>query len=66
MIDSEQGTPLRITISVGIALAYPDEKAPLHNLLGQADRALYEAKNRGRNQVCATWQMAQPESTETA
>ena len=66
VIDSEQGTPLRITISVGIAMAYPDEKAPLHNLLGQADRALYEAKNRGRNQVCATWQMAQPESTETA
>ncbi len=47
-----EGSPLgRLTISIGIA-CWPSNK-PLNRdqLLLDADRALYEAKNKGRNQV---------------
>ena len=56
---SEQGVPLRVTISIGVAMAKPDGSASLHTLLAQADHALYEAKSRGRNRVITAWEMAQ-------
>ncbi len=40
----------RLTISVGLMLATPDKPASIESLLEQADRALYLAKNHGRNQ----------------
>lgn len=51
-----QGRPLRITASVGIAaldLSDKDEDA----LLRRADKALYGAKHKGRNNVCS-WEEA--------
>lgn len=46
-----RGEPLgQITISVGIAM-YPQNGASLDQLLRAADRSLYEAKHRGRNQT---------------
>ncbi|PTX56878.1 response regulator receiver modulated diguanylate cyclase [Litoreibacter ponti] len=42
-------TPVRITLSIGLALQ--DGTTPLDALLDKADRALYEAKSRGRNLV---------------
>ncbi|MGG7518054.1 PleD family two-component system response regulator [Allorhizobium undicola] len=44
------GTQLTITASFGLATLGPDAVAPEH-LLRQADRALYQAKNSGRNRV---------------
>jgi len=41
--------PLRLTVSVGIALYQPT--LTLDNLLMHADKALYRAKNTGRNRV---------------
>ncbi|SFM86083.1 GGDEF domain-containing protein [Thermodesulforhabdus norvegica] len=41
---------LRITVSFGIAALRPEDD--LDSLLSRADKALYEAKNRGRNRVC--------------
>ncbi len=41
---------LAFTVSIGVA-ALRDEHAELHNLLAQADAALYRAKHAGRNRV---------------
>ncbi|KPF56171.1 MULTISPECIES: PleD family two-component system response regulator [Rhizobium/Agrobacterium group] len=43
-------TPLMLTASMGIATIGPGIETP-EQLLKQADRALYEAKNSGRNRV---------------
>ncbi|WP_281856860.1 diguanylate cyclase [Litoreibacter halocynthiae] len=42
-------TPLRVTVSIGLSLQ--DGKMPIPEMLDQADRALYQAKARGRNVV---------------
>jgi diguanylate cyclase (GGDEF)-like protein/PAS domain S-box-containing protein len=44
--------PLRITVSIGIAVPVDNESNRIDNILRQADTALYEAKNSGRNRVC--------------
>jgi two-component system cell cycle response regulator len=45
------GEPLKITISLGMAV-YPDDAPDRQTLIERADRALYTAKNGGRNQTC--------------
>ena len=55
-IQREQGLPLQVSVSIGAAMAHGTQTS-LQSLLGQADRALYRAKNNGRNQVIAAWQV---------
>ncbi|MBI4954285.1 MAG: GGDEF domain-containing protein [Myxococcales bacterium] len=43
---------IRVTISVGAALLIEEDRAA-NDLLKRADEKLYEAKNSGRNKVCA-------------
>ncbi len=43
--------PLRVTASLGVA-TFPDHASSAPDLFVQGDKALYEAKSRGRNQVC--------------
>lgn len=45
----EGGTLLAVTVSVGVAVAEPGDSVA--DLLGTADRRLYEAKGNGRNRV---------------
>jgi diguanylate cyclase (GGDEF)-like protein len=42
-----------ITVSVGVAWLIPDARAAQQDLLGAADRALFDAKQGGRNRVVA-------------
>lgn len=42
---------LALTISIGVAV-YPDHGTTVGELCDAADRAMYEAKGAGRNQVC--------------
>lgn len=48
-----------VTLSIGVALAYPDSSSSPEVLLAAADQALYEAKKNGRNQVKAAEELAQ-------
>jgi hypothetical protein len=50
-MDLDEARPgLRVTASVGVATLVPGE--PIEHWLGRADRALYCAKDAGRNRVC--------------
>ncbi len=40
-----------VTISCGVSSVIPDESTSLKDLLAVADKALYEAKERGRNRT---------------
>jgi diguanylate cyclase (GGDEF)-like protein len=44
---------IKVTICAGIA-TYPKDGSTCNELLRQADRAMYRAKELGRNQVCAS------------
>lgn len=46
---SIQGHEVHITASIGIAIHTPDGPVKPHELLAQADRAMYRAKVKGRN-----------------
>ena len=48
-IDSDDGATIAFTISIGLAELAADDDGP--QLLARADRALYRAKNSGRNRV---------------
>lgn len=50
---SPAGAPLHVTASIGVATAQRSAK-DVEKLLSSADRALYRAKNNGRNRVCST------------
>ncbi len=47
----EDGPPQEITVSMGVA-SFPDDGETPEQVLDRADRALFEAKARGKNRVC--------------
>ncbi len=44
-----QDQKIPLTVSIGIAQAYPNDS--IHDVLNQADQALYAAKKQGRNRI---------------
>lgn len=48
-----------LTISCGVASLIPDESTPLDRVIHFADKALYEAKEKGRNRVIIRQQASQ-------
>jgi diguanylate cyclase (GGDEF)-like protein len=49
-----QGHIIRLTVSIGITSMEPGSLFPAAELIEYADRALYLAKNSGRNMVCTS------------
>jgi diguanylate cyclase (GGDEF)-like protein len=52
LFEGGAGDPIRLTISIGVA-GYPRDGTTRTELLDAADKAMYRAKSRGRNCVCA-------------
>ena len=52
-IDIEAGLTLHFTVSIGVA-TLKDSDGKLDSLLNLADKALYQAKEGGRNKVCVS------------
>ncbi|MFP7753232.1 diguanylate cyclase [Thermodesulfobacteriota bacterium B35] len=44
-----EGSPVSLTVSIGIAVVHPAQTTSMAEIVGKSDRALYEAKNGGRN-----------------
>ena len=53
-VTSDDNQIVRFTVSIGVTTSAPDD-ATFADMLGRADRALYAAKNAGRNKVVAVW-----------
>lgn len=51
VIDFE-GKRIPVTVSIGVTAMMPSEVQSTDTLIGNADKALYQAKHAGRNQVC--------------
>ena len=48
-----RGEPIRMTVSIGIS-CFPDNGRPETELVETVDKALYDAKGKGKNLVCTT------------
>jgi diguanylate cyclase (GGDEF)-like protein len=46
------GTPTKVTVSIGVHTQIPAQNDSVDNFIFQADNALYTAKAMGRNKVC--------------
>lgn len=52
ILSTDDGRPLRVTVSVGVAVEAPVMSSCVSDFFARADQALYAAKEAGRNKVC--------------
>ncbi|GLS27637.1 diguanylate cyclase [Marinibactrum halimedae] len=55
---SHNGTPIPLTISVGVASVAYGQQCKLDEIVQAADTALYQAKDKGRNRICKAPRLA--------
>ncbi|HZV80680.1 MAG TPA: diguanylate cyclase [Geobacteraceae bacterium] len=55
-----------VTVSIGIASTSPGENMPVERLIAEADRALYRAKQEGRNRICVSEEEISPPVSDQA
>ena len=48
-----EDTPTGVTVSIGISTVIPESSSTMERFVSGADKALYRAKESGRNRVCA-------------
>jgi diguanylate cyclase (GGDEF)-like protein len=61
-LETESGNPFTITASIGVSGRKPKD-TDIKDILRRTDEALYEAKNRGRNQVVCWTEAVEENST---
>lgn len=49
---SDKNEPIKLTVSIGVAMLDNVMGDRLEDILQRADKALYRAKHEGRNRVC--------------
>jgi len=52
IIPCEDGTETRVSVSIGVNSQAPRQNSSRNSFISEADKALYNAKYTGRNQVC--------------
>jgi diguanylate cyclase (GGDEF)-like protein len=52
VIPCVDSTETKVTVSIGVKTQLPGQGVSRENLLAEADKALYQAKESGRNRVC--------------
>ena len=62
VMETADGQPTRVTVSIGVASARPGPGDALAGLVGLSDKALYTAKQAGRNRVCLASDNGPPDS----
>ena len=50
---NDPDAPLHVTVSIGTATVAPTVDSLIEDMIGQADKTLYAAKESGRNRVCS-------------
>jgi len=53
------GVEINVTVSIGVSTLIIDDHTPADELFSQADKALYQAKEHGRNQVSSALKAAE-------
>ncbi len=53
-----EGNRIDVTVSIGVAAFYPEERVAINEVVERADRSLYEAKRLGKNRVIEFRQIA--------
>jgi diguanylate cyclase (GGDEF)-like protein len=60
MVFTAEEHHLNLTVSIGVA-SCPENAMTIRNIISAADKALYEAKRRGKNKVVVSEVKARPE-----
>ncbi len=55
IVHEASGVSKHVTISLGVACTVPERELNIEDLILAADKALYKAKEKGRNQVRTMW-----------